>query len=360
MNILHISTPKTWRGGEQQLAYLAEALPANEVAQYFVCASGGATEAFCIENDWASFGINTGITAMLANASLVKRICRNFEIDIIHTHDSKAHTIAFIAAKLGNKTPVVISRRVDFPVGKSWLSRKKYNDPSVKVIICVSKAIMEITGKSILNKSVLKLVYDGIDTDIEIPSSIPDLKAMFGFPEHSVVIGNVAALAPHKDYFTWLDTAAILKQKHPRLRFLIIGDGALKSEIKAYIHKKELENEVVMTGFREDARELMRALDIFMMTSETEGLGSSLLDAFVRKVPVVATDAGGIPEIVTHEKTGLLAPVKNPESIATQAERLLNDDHLRNTLIENARRSAGNFDKSVMATQTYEIYKTIR
>ena len=359
MNILHISTPISWRGGEQQLAYLAKELQATGHDQYFACASGGAMEAFCHENEFPCFGIDTGFTRMLSNAALVNRICSNYKIDIIHTHDSKAHTIAYIAALQGNKTPVVVSRRVDFAVGKSWLSRKKYNHPSVKAIICVSNAILVITGKSILNKSVLKVVYDGIDANIVPPSPLPDLKALFNLPPNTIIIGNVAALAPHKDYFTWLDAAAILKRRNPAMRFLIIGDGPEKTEIHSYIKEKNLEDVVVAAGFREDAKDLIWGFDVFLNTSETEGLGSSLLDAFVRRVAVVATEAGGIPEIVINEKTGLLAPVKKPELIAAQVERLINDKALKDKLTEAALLFGKGFDKSVMAEKTLEVYREV-
>jgi glycosyltransferase involved in cell wall biosynthesis len=359
MNILHISTPVSWRGGEQQLAYLARELKNTGQEQFFMCAATGAIEAFCIENEFAFFGIKTGLVDMLSNASLLKRVCRNYKIDIIHTNDSKAHTIAYVAALLGNKIPVVVSRRVDFPVGKSLLSRKKYNHSSVKAIICVSNAIKEITGRSITNKTVLRVVYDGIDANTDMPVEIPDLKALFGFPADSIVIGNIAALAPHKDYFTWLDTAVILKERNPLMRFLIVGDGPQKAEIMAYLTKKGLQDVVVATGFREDAKELLWGFDVFLNTSETEGLGSSLLDAFVRRVPVVATEAGGIPEIVINENTGLLAPVKNPVAIANQVEKVVNDTHISNRLVENAYRLTKSFDKGIMAEKTLEIYKAV-
>jgi len=357
MNILHISTPLSWRGGEQQLAYLAEELQKKYFKQYFICTKGGAVDRYCKEHNFPSFNINKVFSSIISNSTLIKRVCRENKIDIIHTHDSGAHTLAYIAAMMGNKTPIVVSRRVDFPIGKSWLSRKKYNHSSVKAILCVSNAIKEITGRSIINKAVLKVVYDGIDANITSPNPKPDLKAIFGFPPESIVIGNVAALAPHKDYFTWLDTAAILKEQNPQLRFLIMGDGPQKEEIISHLKQKGLEDVVVAAGFREDAKELIWGLDIFLNTSETEGLGSSLLDAFIRHVPVVATEAGGIPEIVIHEKTGLLAPVKNPEITAEQAERLLNDKELRAHLVENAFALGKGFDKSIMAEKTLEIYQ---
>ncbi len=357
MNILLISTPQSWRGGEQQLAYLAEEFEKYGVNQYFICAEGGAVHDLCLEREYVSFGVKTGIMDMLANGLLIKRICRNYKIDFIYTNDSKAHTMAYVATLLGNKTPLIVSRRVDFPVGKTWFSRKKYNHPAIKAIICDSKAVMEITGRSIVNKSLLKLVYDGIETQLTPPESKPDLRAMFNLPDDCRIIANVAALAPHKDYFTFLDTVAILKMKRPELRFLMIGEGPQRTDIEAYVKAKEVEDVVTMTGFRKDAKDLIWGFDVFLITSETEGLGGSILDTFARHVPVVATAAGGIPEIVLHEKTGLLAPVKDPEKIAAQVERMLDDNTLRNNLVKQAGEFVKDFDFRVIAEETLDVIK---
>jgi L-malate glycosyltransferase len=219
--------------------------------------------------------------------------------------------------------------------------------------------VMEITGRSIQDKSVLKLVYDGIETSTGSLLPTPDLRSIFKLPECSVIIGNVAALAPHKDYFTWLDTADILRKKHPEFRFLMIGDGPLREELSAAIRQKNLGDVVTMAGFREDAKTLMQGFDIFLNTSETEGLGSSILDAFVRGIPVVATAAGGIPEIVIHNKTGMLVPVKQPQALADCVEQLLSDPGLKNEITRNASEFVKKFDISVMASQTLEIYREI-
>ena len=359
MNILHISTPSSWRGGEQQLAYLALELNDKLEEQLFLCTQGGAMEAFCFENELVAFPGSQGLLSLPTNAALLKRICRNYAIDIIHTHDSKAHTLAFYASITGNKTPIVVSRKVDFPVGKSWLSRKKYNHPLLKRIICVSEKIKEVTGASIENKSVLRVIYDGIETNIDLSTPKPDLHEIFDIPQEYAIVGNVAALAPHKDYFTWLDTAKLLKEQGQKIKFIAFGEGPTKEKIEAYITSLGLDEDVILAGFREDAKDLMRGFDVFFTSSETEGLGTSTLDAYVRQVPVVATAAGGIPEIVKDGQTGLLAPVKDPAALANAITRLLHDDQLRGQLINNATEWVKQFDKSMMAAKTLAEYEAV-
>jgi glycosyltransferase involved in cell wall biosynthesis len=359
LNILHISTPLSWRGGEQQIAYLAEGLREKGHEQIFLCAQGGEMEIFCYENDFTCFPFQPSLLQLQSNISFLRRICRNYEIDLIHVHDSKGHTQAFAAALMGNRIPLVVSRRVDFPMGKSWLSRKKYNHPSVKKIICVSGKIKEITGAGILNKEVLTVVYDGVSVEAPADEIIVDLHQEFNIPEDYRIVGNIAALAPHKDYFTFTDTAARMLQMNPKIKFLAVGEGPQRRDIEAYIKSKNMQEHIILTGFRNDAKAIMAGLDLLLFTSETEGLGSSILDAYVRKIPVVATAAGGVPEIAVNGKTALLAPVKDAEKLSALALQVLEDKELRNELCLEAAEFVKQFDISRMVEGTLEVYKEI-
>src|SRR5690606_19919072 len=151
----------------------------------------------------------------------------------------------------------------------------------------------------------------------------------YKIPHISPIIGNTSALADHKDYFTFINTAEILIKQNDNLRFLIIGDGNLRDEIREYVESKKLHNHIIFTGFVTNLAETLHEIDIFLMTSKTEGLGTSILDAFASKVPVVATNAGGIPELVKHEETGLIATVKDHEKLAENVNQILNEPELK-------------------------------
>src|SRR5690606_28856874 len=120
----------------------------------------------------------------------------------------------------------------------------------------------------------------------------------------SKVVINTSALAEHKDFPTFIKTAKALTSKYSDLYFVIYGDGPLKEEIKNLIEAEKLEKKVILAGFQKNLETVIGSADLFLITSKDEGLGTSILDAFSAKLPVVATRAGGIPEIVIHEKTG--------------------------------------------------------
>ncbi|MEQ8908201.1 MAG: glycosyltransferase [Vicingaceae bacterium] len=355
--VLHIATALSWRGGEQQLAYLVMELQA-EVDQIVLCSRGSEMEKFCQKNsiDHEVLAKRGGFD--LAYAFKIKRLCKKLEVDLCHMHDAHAHTFAILAAVMGNKTPLVLSRRVDFPIKQKFTSKFKYNHPAIKKILCVSEAIKEITAPDIQDKSKLHTVYSGIDLS-KFKVSSGKLRKELEIDEETPLVGNTSALADHKDYFTFLDAAEIVVKKKPEVQFVIMGDGPMADEIKAYARQKRLNNNLAFTGYRTDIPEVLADLDVFLISSKTEGLGTSILDAFACQVPVVATKAGGIPELVEDQKTGLLCEVKDSTELASAVLKLFNDKSLAEQLKEGAFQKVQQFSKAETAKQTLRHYQDV-
>lgn len=353
--ILHISTAKTWRGGEQQLAYLLEELK-DQCQNFVLCSEGSEMEQHCKEMGYSYTTAKKRFSLDPSFAASIKKDCQESQIELIHTHDSHAHSLSILATRLfGNTIPMVVSRRVDFPIEKSWFSHYKYNHPLVKKILCVSEEIKLITATGITNPEVLQTVYSGIDLE-KFASRSGKLRKELKIAEDTFLIGNTSALADHKDYFTFVDAAQKALKEDPSLLFLIIGKGPKEDEISSYIRVKELESSIRMIGFRKDVPQILADLDLFMITSKTEGLGTSILDAFASGVPVLATEAGGIPELVEPEKTGILCEVGDKLDLAMQLLRLKRDEALRMKLVEGAKEKVQQFSKAKTAQQTLAVY----
>jgi len=157
---------------------------------------------------------------------------------------------------------------------------------------------------------------------------------------------------------TFVDTAAILLEKNTNRHFFIIGgDGGEATAIQTYIEKKGLQSFISLTGFRSDIPKILPEIDVFLFTSKEEGLGTSVLDALACGVPIVATNAGGIPEIITHQKNGLLAPVGDSLQLAKHIETILTKKEIANKFIENGKVIVQSFDKAKTAKKTYDIYR---
>lgn len=360
MKIMHVSTPQSWRGGEQQVAYLAGELRKLRQNQVLMVAKGSAMERFCAEEGLVHQSAVKKSSLPFGFARQLAQWAKHYQVTLVHAHDSHAHTACILAiAFYGLKASIVLSRRVDFKVGQSWLSRYKYNHRQVKKILCVSGAIKKVMEGCIKRTERLEVVYSGVDTH-KFPEEIPGvLRQEYAVDKNTPLVGNVAALADHKDYFTFVDAVKLLIEQDVKAAYFIIGDGPQREEIKAYVKAQGLENKIIFTGFRKNITDILPELNVLLFTSKMEGLGTTILDAWSAEVPVVATAGGGIPELIDHGKTGLLARVKDATACATFVRQLLNNPQQRKTLAAQAKLRVKDFSKEATAARTLEIYRSI-
>jgi glycosyltransferase involved in cell wall biosynthesis len=361
MKVLHVSTPRSWRGGEQQAAYLALALSKKGIDQTLLTPVNSDLSERLNTSGIPLEGFHSRGPLGLGLAKKIALLCKKEKFDLVHTHDSHAHSAAVLsAAVFGNHTPLVISRRVDFAISPSPFSRWKYNHPSVKRIICVSDMIRRITEKDIRNKEVLRVVHSGIDLSRYLVATDQRLlHRELSLPAETRIIGNLSALADHKDYPTFLRTVSEIKRHRKDVVFVIAGEGPEEKNIREMIREMGLFDVVYMLGFRKDVPQVMKCLDVFLITSSTEGLGTIVLEAFAAGVPVVATEAGGIPELVKEGSTGLTAPVGDAAELARQVLRVLADQDLRARLIAGGTNAVASFTFEQTAAKTLAIYREV-
>jgi L-malate glycosyltransferase len=355
--VLHVSSKSDWRGGEQQIAYLVEEMHQQQWDPVVLCPQGSVLMGFLQKKGIRFFTFRRKGLVNSSMALAIKKLCRTQGFEIVHAHDPHAHTAAVLAGVLGNETPVVLSRKVAFPVKNSWFSRYKYNYWRIKAIICISQNVKKILEPTISNKSLLSVIFDGVDInkfDGLSPKSY--IREPYGIPSQTILVGMVAALTDEKDYPTFIEAARRVLLIRKEIRFVAIGDGPLKSMVQRMINEAGLGAKMFLPGYIKDIGNALQELNLFVLTSHTEGLGTSILDAFACKIPVVATNAGGIPEIVIHEKTGLLAPVKDAETLAQHIIRVVDDPVLKNSLVEGANYVVRELSKENMARKNGEVY----
>lgn len=361
MNVLHLSSEKSWRGGEQQIAYLIDELNNIGVLNFVACKKDSAFEQYCLEKPIPFISLNFSGSFDLSTAKEVTRFCLKNNIDIVHMHSGNSHSIGVISSLLGNKSKLVLSRRVDFPVKNNWLSKYKFNYPKIAKIICVSNAIKALILPSIKEKKKVTVIHSGFDISrFKESKNTHILHHEFDLEKEEKIVANISALAPHKDYKTFINAAKHFLSNGGKAKFFIIGDGPSKEEIKNYIRENNLEEHIILTGFRNDIENILPEIDVFLITSKTEGLGTTILDAMANNVPVVATAAGGIPEMVKHENTGLLYKTKDYKGLAEGVLRILSNESLKTQLVKKAYDLVVNdFSKTQTAEKTYKIYQHI-
>ena len=351
--VLHIDSAKTWRGGQQQVLYLAQKL--TDYDNIIACPpqSPLAERAKVI-------GLKVLPVKMYGEWDLLavrklKKIIRKNSIKIIHLHSPHAHALGLLAAKSAGNCKVILSRRVDFPIKKNILSRLKYSN--VDRITAISERVKRVLVADGLSEEKIDVVYSGVDIDRFQNVEANYLISELALNKHKLRIGNIAALAWHKDHKTLIKAARIVVDEFPQLIFLIAGEGPLRREIEISIKKFNLEEKVKLFGFRQDIPEILSILHLFVLSSSWEGLGTSLLDAFASRVPVVATNVGGIPEIVKDGVNGVLVPPGNPEALAGAISSLLkNRDLARRMAEEGFRLVKEKFSIGKMVEETKKIY----
>lgn len=360
MKILHISTAKSWRGGEQQLTYLVHGLEALHQESIVLCPEDAALARNIPQNYSLITYTKRGGLDIFA-AKRLNRIIKKYQITLIHGHDAHAHNMIWLAHLFfGLDTPVVMARKVDFKIKKS--SSFKYNCSAIKAYICVSDAVKKILQSTVKNHSILHVVHDGIDlTKFDYLPTNYYLRSQYGILADQILIANIAAIAGHKDYYTFVNTAEILIHKYgAKIRFLCIGaDGGEQKNIDAYIAQKGLQDYIQITGFIPDIYKYIAEIDVFLFTSKLEALGSTLLDVMASKVPIVSTQAGGIPEVVEHGVTGLLAEVGDARSLATHVQSILQQTTLREQLSSQAYAKVYQFSQDELAKKTLKIYQQV-
>lgn len=321
MKILEINTESSWRGGERQTYLNMEGLRdmgvevdllATLKGELSVKSQSANFQTYTIKNRWE------GIKFLLKNGS---------NYDILHAQTSKAQLLAILTKPFHRKI-VVYSRRVNFPIKGLFTKLKYFFTDSVVAITEEVKKNLENFG--VKNVSVI--------TDI-VENQAVNTQRAFSFVEkngwqNKKIVATVAAFTEEKDPQTLVDSIAYLSKLRSDFVFLHFGEGKLKPEIIQRVQDLGINDLYQFVGYHDGIQDYYAIFDIFVLTSRQEGLGSSILDAFIQGVPVVATRAGGITETV--ENRGLLCEVGDSERIAKSIDKLLNDKSLTTDFTEKA------------------------
>jgi len=357
--IFHLDDARSWRGGEQQVLYLHEALLAGNWDSRVICAAGGELESRLQGLRLPHYALRIGGGHDLAAAWKIGGLLRA-EAGLLHTHTSHAHDLALWASRLRGRFSMVVSRRVDFPVAQNFLSRRKYLNGRVDRYLAISSGVERALLQGGVPAAKIARASSGIRMDrFEEVHPRSDLRTELGVPDGAILFGNVAALAPHKDQATLLRAFELYLRDNGAGHLVIFGEGELRAELEKLRASLGIEERVHMPGFFTDILPRIRALDVFVLSSSLEGLGTSILDAMALERCVIATDTGGIPDAVQHERNGLLVPPNNAEALAAAMTRIETDGPLRRELGRNAVESVQRFDIQNTVEATERVYREV-
>ena len=261
----------------------------------------------------------------LSAAWRLSRLLKQLKPDIVHAHDPHGIAMAGLALSMGTQRPSRRSSRRAASTSTCDNSLSRWKHRQVDCFICASEAIRQMLVADGVPAARTVTVHEGIDLERVGAAPPVNLHEALLLPHQAPLVGNVAALVPHKGQRHLIEAAALVVRKVPDARFVIVGEGELRPALERQIKEHRLEKHVLLPGFRTDVLALHKAFDIFVMSSVTEGLGTSLLDAMAAGKPIVATTTGGIPEVVEDGVTGFLVPPRDDAAMAAAIVKLLKD-----------------------------------
>lgn len=350
INILELESSKGWGGQEQRTARLVNSLDKSHFKVFWAVSPNSEIIKRKNEIDAKFFEVDIKKSYdIIALWKIIKLVKKN-NIDIIATHSGKDGWIGALAG-LFTKAKVIRTRHLQTPI----TSPISYNLNDY--VVTVSQQVKDYLLSRGVKQKKLSVIYTGIDTKKFSPSPKIDLRATLGLTQDTIIIGIVAVLRSAKRHRDLIEAFAnIYDDKN--IALIIIGSGPQEANISKLIIEKDLTNKIFMLGHREDIEKLLPSLDIFVLPSNMEALGTAILEASACGVPCIGSRVGGIPECIQDKTSGFLFEKENIKELTHMLQILIENEELRKQLGSNARTFVEKyFSVSKMTQETESLYK---
>jgi len=340
--VAHINFAKGFRGGERQTLLLIEALAATGMHQKLLVRKNSSLTERLKETK--------NLTIIEISKPYIFSIKEIKDATLIHAHETKALQFAYFAHVISG-IPYIVTRRVDNKIKNNFLNKKLYNSASrvVALSYAIKKEILKVTPNARVD--IIPSAFTGTSTN---QNNIKNIKKRF---ENKFIIGHVGALDDkHKGQSFLISAAKLLEKTYPNIHFIFVGGGADEKILKS--QAKELQN-ITFEGFVNNVNDYISCFDIFVFPSRNEGLGSILFDVMQLNVPIIASNVGGIPDIIHHKKNGFLVPPCDHTAITEAILLLYKNEDLRVSFALSAKDNIDKYSIENMKKSYLDIYSCI-
>jgi glycosyltransferase involved in cell wall biosynthesis len=324
---------------------------------------------FCIEEPIGPWGIdlqNNGlqITAKARQPGFapslifaIRKHIKDNQITVIHCHQYTPWVYGVLAA-LGTKTRVIFTEHGRFyPDSSSW-KRKLINPWLCRItdhITAISKATkVALTEYENIPEKRIEVIYNGIKKPVVIGEAVTALRHKLGISEDTKVLGTIARLDPIKNHSMMLNAFSLLLKDQPDTVLIIVGDGEERTNIKKKIKQLDIKDSVILPGYDPQPQHYLALMDIFLLSSLSEGTSMTLLEAMSLGKPCVVTNAGGNPEIIKNQCNGIVTANNNPNEFSQALNHLLQDEKSHRDMSSN---SLKRFDSMFASHMMIDIYR---
>ena len=289
----------------------------------------------------------------------LRNLVRRGRFDLVHTHTP----YVAVGARRMIRPCIIHTEHNTWPTYRPltrWANRLTY--PRNTAVIAVSNAVA---------KSIRPIPFAQVWPPVDVIHHGPELPATtesttgarararveLGISDSALVVGTVGNFTPKKDHHTLLKATALIAERHNALRLVLVGSGPLERSLRRSTEAMALEDRVVFAGSRDDVATLMPAFDVFALSSRNEGLPIAMLEAMGSGVPCVATAVGGVPEVITDGREGLLVPPGDARALAEALSTMLCDPEVRESASDHGAWTARCFDLTQAARRTEDLYR---
>jgi glycosyltransferase involved in cell wall biosynthesis len=341
ITIAHVNVARGYRGGERQTELLIRALQGTALTQLLVARRGSPLADRLADAPVEIRGVGGG-TLSVARATA--------GADLVHVHEGRSVYGAYLRSLLSG-TPYVVTRRVNNPIRKHWFAHRAYRRASYVAAVAPQVADVVRSYDPGIRVAVVHSASSGLLVDERRAKAIRD-----EYPG-KFIVGHVGALDnDQKGQEYIIAVARMVEHSHPDLQFLLVGGGDDEAMLKDLA--SGLGN-LAFTGFVNNVGDYLAAFDMFVLPSNREGIGSILLDAMDRGLPVIASRVGGVPDIVHDDENGILIEAGRVDQLRAAILKLRDEPERRRALGESGREFARGFSADVMADKYVDIYCTV-
>lgn len=332
-NILYLTKTMGIGGTEKVIMQLCRNF-LNDFDKIIVCSKGGVHE-----EELQRLGIKTynipdfddkNIVNIIRTIKILIKIIKEEDIGIIHTH----HRMAALYSKFLKKFfdfSIIHTMHNTF-IDKKFLTKLALKD--IRIIAVGESVRKNLIDFYNIDESKISIIYNGVEMDTKIKDEIEEISKHRN--QNIFCVGNIGRLSEQKGMKYFIEACKIIKDKEMKMRFFIIGDGELKSELIRYCKELDLINDVVFLGYRSDISNIINSLDLIAISSLWEGLPLTPIEVFMNKKTIVATNVEGTLEIVKDNYNGLVVKKRSSENLAEAIIKLYNDRELIRKFEENA------------------------
>jgi glycosyltransferase involved in cell wall biosynthesis len=356
MRILFADLEREWRGGQSQALLTLRGLREGGHEVELLAAQDSPLAERAAKAEIVVHQVSRlGLRAWAATA--LRGLVASGAFDLVHLNEPHAMAAAWLA-RAHNRLPLLLSRRIGFPLRKNPVSQAMYR--ALDRFVANSRDVAQSLVDSGISEERISIVNEGVEIPpLPTPEQRNSSRKHWGIKDHEFLFGCVSVFVPEKGQRHLIEALPKVRAAHSEVRLILAGDGACRAELQMLAKTLQQSEAVLFPGFVKDIAQVYAALDAFAFPSEFEGLGTALQSGMAYGLPCISTKRGALGEVVDHEHTALVVE-PNAGEIATAMLRLLDDEGLRRPLAEAGRREVeGRFSAGRMVQNTINVYEDV-